>query len=1021
MKIVRLSIASIMLTALCLPFSLLHAQSTTKAAGHVQDAEKLDLFLTQYCTDCHSKKTREGKIRLDNLQTLSKESLVELLGQIEEQVYLKNMPPKDEDQPSLAEQDVIIDSLKGLYQELGTKSEFREKLKSPGHGNYVDHDKLFSGDYKHLKGSSPARRWLISPYIFNDKVNAILGATKQGSLDGKSSNLLNIFATQKIPNPFSLSNASGVSYYDNSAYSGGQLLTMLGASREITYHMTSMRHHRSRGVKAMGIIMKLDDDQRQALNKRKEFLDRYCDVVLADIYGVDDEKFSANFEITKITKEFIDQAKKDHPAGSRDIDHLISTAFRKHATFVDDKVIMLGKCESFWINLGLDRSQIDRALTQSIRDYDKLEKSHKKVKDAYRPLSQSEMEIISRTIKDNRKKGDLHYQIVEKCMKQWESEFNQNLIKTGAPSDELLTELIIELYEKIYNRKTRNDEIKNDLELIKTYISQTGILGGISQYVQTLLLKTEFVYRSEFPQTKADADGRRMLTSTEASYAIAYALTDQMPDSTLKEAANTGRLETREDFKREVKRLLAIRSQLYAVDPKFIASRSGSAATYMPIRKVRFFRQFFGYANAIDIFKDESRVITGDHIRNIATLVGEADRLLVHILKKDRHVFEELLGTEEFYVYHTGDNEAMLKGSIDQKKLHVENYDKTKDNLKDLDWKAFTLQDLDKHHELLKPLSSYGYVNNSGWRQAFLKEHNITDKRLRYFHDAMKRLALLGGDENIMSVPLGDERSPISVRNRMNARYLAPNVVYYYNFDLASWDYPTVQPTKISHRKGILTHPAWLIAHSANTETDPVRRGKWIREKLLAGKVPDVPITVDANIPEDHHKSLRERLHSATNKQECWKCHKHMNPLGYAFEMYDDFGRYRTEEVLENEANLVSKTAPKIRWFNDMRNVYKSTPVNTKGYLAGTGDKNLDGPVKDAVELMGRLAKSARVRQSIIRHAFRYFMGRNETLSDSKTLIDAEQAYLRSDGSFDAVILSLLTSDSFIYRKTIEE
>ena len=67
--------------------------------------------------------------------------------------------------------------------------------------------------------------------------------------------------------------------------------------------------------------------------------------------------------------------------------------------------------------------------------------------------------------------------------------------------------------------------------------------------------------------------------------------------------------------------------------------------------------------------------------------------------------------------------------------------------------------------------------------------------------------------------------------------------------------------------------------------------------------------------------------------------------------------------------------------------------------------------------MIDRLAKSDKVRQSIIRHAFRYFLGRNETLSDSKTLIDADNAYLDSNGSFDAVVVSLLTSDSFIYRK----
>ena len=92
-------------------------------------------------------------------------------------------------------------------------------------------------------------------------------------------------------------------------------------------------------------------------------------------------------------------------------------------------------------------------------------------------------------------------------------------------------------------------------------------------------------------------------------------------------------------------------------------------------------------------------------------------------------------------------------------------------------------------------------------------------------------------------------------------------------------------------------------------------------------------------------------------------------------------------------------------------------PLDTTGYLSGTGDSAIDGEVRDALDLIDRLAKSDRVRQSIIRHAFRFFMGRNEMLSDSQTLIDADKAYLESGGSFNAVIVSLLTSDSFIYRK----
>ena len=142
-----------------------------------------------------------------------------------------------------------------------------------------------------------------------------------------------------------------------------------------------------------------------------------------------------------------------------------------------------------------------------------------------------------------------------------------------------------------------------------------------------------------------------------------------------------------------------------------------------------------------------------------------------------------------------------------------------------------------------------------------------------------------------------------------------------------------------------------------------------------------------------------------------------MNPLGYSFEMYDDFGRYRTEESLEHPDNLIKKMQDKGSSQADLRDIYKTLPVDAKGKLVGTGDTNLDGDIKDAIDLSERLAKSTKVRQSIIRHAFRYFMGRNEVLSDSKTLIDADQAYVQSGGSFDAVIVSLLTSDSFIYRK----
>ena len=92
-------------------------------------------------------------------------------------------------------------------------------------------------------------------------------------------------------------------------------------------------------------------------------------------------------------------------------------------------------------------------------------------------------------------------------------------------------------------------------------------------------------------------------------------------------------------------------------------------------------------------------------------------------------------------------------------------------------------------------------------------------------------------------------------------------------------------------------------------------------------------------------------------------------------------------------------------------------PINASGAITGSGNPKVDGEVKDAIELMHRLGRSDRARQSFMRYLFRYFMGRNEMLSDSKTLIEAEKAYQDNGGSFKALVVSLLSSDSFLYRR----
>lgn len=208
----------------------------------------------------------------------------------------------------------------------------------------------------------------------------------------------------------------------------------------------------------------------------------------------------------------------------------------------------------------------------------------------------------------------------------------------------------------------------------------------------------------------------------------------------------------------------------------------------------------------------------------------------------------------------------------------------------------------------------------------------------------------------------------------------------------ADWKWTDQQPLEFpkDERAGILTHPAWLAAFSGNFDNHPVQRGKWIRTHLLGGTVADLPIGVDARVPEDEHKTLRERLDSVTMKSECWRCHNKMNELGTPFEQYDHYGRFRRFEI--------------------------GKPVDATGLISRTGKSELDGEVKNAIDLVQKLAKSQHVEQVFIRHAFRFFMGRNETLGDAVTLQQAHQAYRESGGSFSALVVSLLSSDSYLYR-----
>lgn len=1006
---------------------------SAKADGSVKQFAPGQQLLNTYCIACHGKDKQKGKIRFDTLDQLHHEKRTELLTLAQEVIHFGEMPPPEDPQPS----DVEMKTIMGwLGKELASSSAdaiFAERMLKPGMGNYVDHDDLFSGEYADLPASTPARRWLISPYIFHARMNEILEFKPTRDITGfgrqhvigdnlrvptrtaksQSSSGANSAA---LTNPFQLPKVKGVQYFDTEAFHGGHLLTMLGNAESTTsFLMDRIREGRFKHVPMIQELMALQWDQELRLAEREYYLNNFMYKLLPELYGERNEAYLPDYEPVEVqpfTGDPKDLVRFGTAAPPRDSIHYMFHTAKRLLEEGDTPEALAERCQREWFKAGVDRRTLTGWMT-FMRDYsgqmiDRINNpkslEYRRYKEPqYRPLPEAEMQIVAKTIRKNRKKGDFYDDLLEKSMEQWRQEFQRERDEAGYPTPAQMKALVEQSFLVILNRKPGQRELDRYAEQTFAAMRATDRPQAIQKLVQTLMLRSEFVYRYELGENQSEDDyGRRMLSPRELSYAISYALTDSSPDEELVRAAEEGRLSTREDVEREVKRMLAKRDQWYIIDERVDFLPGTDSITNMPIRELRFFRDFFGYPKLIDLFKDNKR-FGGNYQMTRGRLVDEADILVAHIVEKDQNVFENLLTTDEFFVFHSGDRDAMKAGSDNHRKFY--------DYFSKLDWQKFNKKQMLEHEDFFKERRVNPHVRSN----------------MRHFKTYMTTLETRFGDGQKHTAPFFTHNyfGP-GIATRTKAGMRGEEVIKTFNLDMNSWDYPIDQPTYMPNRKGILTHPAWLIAHSQNTETDPVIRGLWVRMMLLAGTVPDVPINVDAVVPPDKTRTLRQRHVSVTEQDACWRCHIEMNPLGYPFEMYDDFGRYRTEEALEHPDNIIKKNPdPEEPPFDatsfDLRDIYKTLPVDPSGYLSGTGDPELDGEVKDALDLIDRLAKSDRVRQSIIRHAFRYFMGRNEVLSDSSTLIEADKAYVESGGSFDAVITSLLTSDSFLYRVDPED
>jgi hypothetical protein len=447
----------------------------------------------------------------------------------------------------------------------------------------------------------------------------------------------------------------------------------------------------------------------------------------------------------------------------------------------------------------------------------------------------------------------------------------------------------------------------------------------------------------------------------ELGLAVNHALRYIKPDEQLRSAIIDGRMRTRDDVEREVERMLADDS----------------------IRKPRvlqFFRDYFDYDRGGYICKD-AKALADTGVRNQGTshynamfdATASTDRLIELILQEDRNVLHQLLTTNKV-VATSNDNvyfgrrnsKEETRASIAAARLGEG--DKLREEHAALETAKQTLADLEK---LIADDPKEGKSRRKELLDA-RRAVTVAQKNL----DA-KNKNRNGENHNVTEAMLSGPQVFARVSRRsFGAGSMTPERV--------------LATVPEGQRLGILTHPSWLVSHSDAMDNHAIRRGRWIRERLLGGGIPDVPITVDAMLPDEPQNTLRERMR-VTRQDYCWTCHRKMDPLGLPFEMYNHAGLFRETEL--------------------------DKPVDTSGEIIASGDPALDGKVGNAIELIEKLAQSERAEQVFVRHAFRFWMGRNETLNDAPVLQAAHQAYRENGGSMKSLLVSLLTSDAFLYRR----
>lgn len=111
--------------------------------------------------------------------------------------------------------------------------------------------------------------------------------------------------------------------------------------------------------------------------------------------------------------------------------------------------------------------------------------------------------------------------------------------------------------------------------------------------------------------------------------------------------------------------------------------------------------------------------------------------------------------------------------------------------------------------------------------------------------------------------------------------------------DVAGWQEAALPQA----RAGLLGHASVLASYAHSDQTSPVRRGLFVRERLMCQSLGTPPAEA-GGVPEvDPDATTRERFAQHSDDPVCAGCHRHIDSIGFGFERFDALGAWRTEDA----------------------------------------------------------------------------------------------------------------------------